>query len=129
MNQTEWLTKALAAIDAMDPRDIYKGLYGFYPEEYEEYLQNKTYEIEAQYVVDLLTQLRCPYIHIYDGDIQPPSKMFFHYFAERENIGYDPTFYWEAGAEYLDLPEFNLRYLWVNGQGTEHFFQLIEEVK
>lgn len=124
-NNPEWLEKALAKIDQMEPGELYKSLFGFYESEYIEYCKDKQYEFEAQYVIDVMKKMEITEVNIYDGTLQPPSKMFFHYLQQEATEGTDDEFWNGWGADTLDVPNFPLRYLWVNGQGTEHFFQII----
>ncbi|AZU98338.1 hypothetical protein SEPL_032 [Salmonella phage SE_PL] len=125
-NKPEWLKKALEYIDSLSPEELYESVYGFKKDDFEQYCTDKTYEFEAQYVIDAMNKLGVKEINIYNGDIQPPSNMFFHYLREFAESGTDLEFWNGWGADTLDVPGFNLRYLWVNGQGTEHFFQIIE---
>lgn len=128
MKRSEWFEKALAHIESMDPRDLYHGMYGFFPEDYTTYVEQQTYKIEAQYVIDAMNKLGTTQVELYEQDsIQAPSKLFFHYLRNEGIEGVDSEFFGGWGADYLDLPDFNLRYIWVNGQGTLHYFQIIEE--
>ena len=123
----ETIDNMIAAIQATPPDELYKQLFGFYEKDYIEYVEDKHYEFEAQYVVDAMTKLGVTEINVYDGEIQPPSKMFFHYLHNNAETGTDDEFWNGFGASTIDVPDFPLRYLWVNGQGTEHFFQLVNE--
>lgn len=127
MDHSEWLKKALAKIDATPPGELYKQLFGFYEADYCKYLEDNQHNFEAQYVIDVMNKLGTKQINIYESDIQPPSKMFFHYLSQECESDVDPDFWDGWGADYIDVPGFPLRYLWVNGQGTVHFFQLKEE--
>lgn len=124
MNKSK-LDKLVDAIAALPPEELYKSLFGFYEADYIEYLNDKQYEFEAQYILDVMNKLDCKEINVYDGEIQPPTQMFFHYLRNNATEGTDEDFWGGWGAETLDVPNFPIRYLWVNGQGTEHFFQII----
>lgn len=124
MNQ-ELIDKVIASIKATPPDELYKQLFGFYEKDYIAYLDDKQYEFEAQYVIDVMTKSNLTEVNIYDGEIQPPSQLFFHYIKNNVESGTDDEFWNGFGAVTLDVPNFPLRYLYVNGQGTEHFFQLI----
>jgi len=121
----ETLDKILEAIKATPPDELYKQLFGFYEKDYIAYLDDKQYEFEAQYIIDAMTKSDITEVNVYEGEIQPPSKMFFHYLHNNATQGTDGEFWDGWGASTLDVPNFPLRYLWVNGQGTEHFFQLV----
>lgn len=123
----ELMDKLIASLEATPPDELYKQLFGFYEKDYIAYVEDKQYEFEAQYVLDAMTKGEITEVNIYDGEIQPPSKMFFHYLDLNAVSGTDNEFWGGWGASTLDVPNFPLRYLWVNGQGTEHFFQLVKE--
>jgi hypothetical protein len=126
MEHSEWFKKAMEHIEKTDPRELHKGIFGYYPEEYEEYINNKKYESEIQYFIDIMNTRSCSEIELYcDDSIKNPSKLFLSYVREHGKEGTDPSFWNGWGADYLDLPEYNFRYLWINGQGTVHYFQHI----
>ena len=90
--------KMSAAIQATPPDELYKQLFGFYEKDYIEYVEDKHYEFEAQYVVDAMTKLGVTEINVYDGEIQPPSKMFFHYLHNNAETGIDDEF-WKTNSK------------------------------
>ena len=124
----EILDKLIATLEATPSDELYKQLFGFYEKDYIAYLDDNHHVFESQYIIDAMHKLEVTEINVYDGTIQPPSKMFFHYLYNNAESGFDEDFFGGWSAHTLDMPNSPLRYLFVNGQGTEHFFQLKQEI-
>ena len=126
MNELDWLDKALEKMRAEDPEVLHRKLFGFSAAEFEQYCNDLTFFDEAKTVLDFMKSKDYTIINIYDtDDFELPSRMFLHYFESYCTEGYDESFWCGYGAHTLTHDELQLQYLFVNGQGTEHFFRII----
>lgn len=111
----QFLDNALAKIRAMSPDELFKKMYGYSSEEWNQYCA-------CGYEIDMLKAQEVLFgkdeVELYLDDTWNPSNIFIDYVTEYGVPGHDPAYWNGYGAPYYEIGKFNLRLYIINGQGT-----------